>query len=148
MSANINPWLFVGAVLSAIAALLHLAIIVGGGAWYRFFGAGENFARMAEAGRWLPGLVTAGIAAVLLLWSTYALAGALGSAGLGTIALPWIKPALCLITTVYLLRGLALFPLWWMRPAQVDAFALWSSLICLGYGLVHLSGLLQTWERL
>mgnify|MGYP001583271207 CR=1 FL=1 len=148
LSANINPWLVAGAVLSAIAAVLHVAIVVGGAAWYRFFGAGEDFARMAEAGRWLPNLVTMGIAAVLLLWSAYALAGALCSAGLQPMALPWLRPALCLITAIYLLRGLALLPLWLLRPAQVDAFTLWSSVICLGYGLVHLVGLLQTWERL
>ena len=36
-----NPWLVAGGILSALAALLHLAVIVGGPVWYRFFGAGE-----------------------------------------------------------------------------------------------------------
>ena len=35
---------------SAIAALAHLGCIIFGGDWYRFFGAGEQMARMAEAG--------------------------------------------------------------------------------------------------
>ena len=37
-------WLIAGAVLSGIAGLLHLAIILGGAPWYRFFGAGERMA--------------------------------------------------------------------------------------------------------
>jgi hypothetical protein len=37
-------------VLSAAAALLHIAVIVGGAEWYRFFGAGEGMARLAERG--------------------------------------------------------------------------------------------------
>ena len=45
-----NPILFTGGVLSAAASLLHLAVIAGGPAWYRFFGAGEGMAQMAERG--------------------------------------------------------------------------------------------------
>lgn len=44
MSPSVNLSLVFAAALSAIAASLHLAIIVGGPAWYRFFGAGERFA--------------------------------------------------------------------------------------------------------
>jgi len=36
--------------LSLLASLAHLAIIVGGPSWYRFFGAGEQLATMAEQG--------------------------------------------------------------------------------------------------
>ena len=43
-----NPFLIAGGVLSALASLLHIAVIAGGPAWYRFFGAGEGMARMAE----------------------------------------------------------------------------------------------------
>ena len=45
-----NPWLVTGGILSALAALLHLAVIAGGPDWYRFVGAGEEMARMAEQG--------------------------------------------------------------------------------------------------
>lgn len=144
-SLPLNPWLVSGAVLSGVAALLHVAIIVGGGAWYRFFGAGESMARMAEAGRLYPALLTAGIALMLLLWQAYALAGAGASMASG---LPWIKAALTLITSIYLLRGLALLPLWLLAPSQLTPFLIWSSLICIGYGLVHLIGLSQVWGRL
>lgn len=144
-SLSLNPWLLVGAALSAIAALLHLAIIIGGGGWYRFFGAGEAMARMAEAGRSYPAVLTSGIALLLLLWSLYALAGA---GWLGAASLPWVKAALTLITAIYLLRGLALLPLWLLTPDQLTPFWIWSSLTCSGFGLVHLVGLSQVWGRL
>ncbi len=57
-----NPWLIAAGVLSAAAALLHLAIVAGGPDWYRFFGAGEGMARMAERGLLRPTLITLAIA--------------------------------------------------------------------------------------
>lgn len=145
MTSTPNPWLLLGAGLSAIAALLHVAIIFGGGNWYRFFGAGEAMARMAEAGRLYPAMVTSGIALLLLLWSAYALAGAGWTEVSG---LPWIKAALTVITGIYLVRGLAPLPLWLLAPAQLTPFLIWSSIICAGFGLVHLLGLSQVWSRL
>jgi len=38
---NVNISLILGGVLSILVALLHIAIIIGGPAWYLFFGAGE-----------------------------------------------------------------------------------------------------------
>lgn len=146
MSSPPNLWLVLGALLSAVAGLLHLAIIVGGAPWYRFFGAGESMARMAEAGRWQPALLTAGIALVLFVWSAYALAGAGWPIPLS--ALPWVKPVLGLITTVYLLRGLVVLPMWLFVPAQATPFMVWSSVVCGGFGVVHLWGLAQVWEFL
>lgn len=136
------PALLLGAVLSAVAAALHLAILVGGPAWYRFFGAGERMAQWAAQGHWLPALLTLGIAVVLLVWAGYA-AGASGYVS-ALRALPAQGQVLWGVTAVYLLRGLAVLPLWWLRPAEVDAFAGWSSLVCLGFGVVHLLGL---WQR-
>jgi len=126
-AAGYNHWLLVAAGLSASAALLHVAIIFGGGDWYRFFGAGEEMARSAEAGRRYPAVITAGIALLLLLWSGYALAGA-GWAVLS--GLPCIKAALTVITGIYLLRGLAPLPLYLLAPSQLTPFWIWSSLIC------------------
>jgi putative oxidoreductase len=54
--------------MSLMAALLHVLIIFGGAPWYRFFGAGETMAGMAEAGSPVPGLVTGAIAALLATW--------------------------------------------------------------------------------
>lgn len=143
MSEHYNLALLVGAVLSAIAALLHVGIIVGGPAWYRFFGAGEKLARADAAGSIYPAIITAGIAAVLATWAAYALAGA------GLIApLPWLKLALVVITAVYLLRGLAIVPLLLFARPKATPFLRWSSLICMIYGGVHLAGVAQVWDQL
>jgi hypothetical protein len=143
MRAGVNIPFAVGAVLSAIAALLHLGIIAGGPAWYRFFGAGERFARAAGQGKLYPTLVTLGIAAVLGVWAAYALAGA------GIIRpLPMLKTALVAITAVYIVRGLGYAPLVLAKGGGVTPFVVWSSLICFAYGLVHLLGLVQRWPAL
>lgn len=98
-----NPWLIVGGSLSALAALLHLGVIVGGPRWYRFMGAGEGMAQAAARGEWRPALLTLGIAAILAIWAAYAFAGA------GLIGrLPLMLIALVGISAVYLLRGLVI----------------------------------------
>ena len=138
-----NRWLIAGGVLTAAAALLHLAVIAGGPDWYRFFGAGEEMARMAEQGSPRPAIVTLGIAAILATWSAYAFAGA------GLIRrLPLMRTALVAIATIYLLRGLILAPLALFRPAAIDAFTLWSSLIVLGYGIAYAVGTWRAWPIL
>ena len=71
-----NKILLFGGVLSGIGALLHIAIIIGGPQWYRFFGAGEEIASMAEQGSWYPAVLTFGIAVVLFIWAFYAFSGA------------------------------------------------------------------------
>jgi hypothetical protein len=143
MQSTVNIPLAAGALLSAVAALLHLGIIAGGPAWYRFFGAGERFARAAAEGRWYPTVVTLGIAAVLLTWSAYALAGA------GVVTrLPLLKAALVAITAVYLVRGIAFAPLVLAKGGTLTPFVVWSSVICFGYGMVHLVGLVQRWTAL
>jgi hypothetical protein len=143
MDAPRNRLLMTGAALSAIASLLHVGIIFGGPGWYRFFGAGERFAQLDAAGSLVPDLVTLGIAAVLALWAAYALSGA------GAIRrLPLLRTALVAITSVYLARGLVLVPMLAMDRTGFTPFDWWSSAICLGYGLVHLAGLAQSWRRL
>lgn len=138
-----NPWLIAAGVLSAAAALLHLAIIAGGPDWYRFFGAGERMAHMAERGLVEPALIAAGIAAILAIWAAYAFAGA------GLIRrLPLMRTALAAITCVYLLRGLVLAPLLALRPELVGGFTLWSSLIVLAYGLCYAIGTWRAWPAL
>lgn len=138
-----NAWLLAGAILSAIAALMHVGCILFGAPWYRFFGAGERMARLAEAGSWRPALVTAGITMVLAIWSLYALSGA----GIAS-DLPLRREVLCVITAVYSVRGLSGLFLVALRRVSSKAFWWWSSLICLGFGLVHLAGLVRGWPQL
>ena len=143
MGSTHNRFLIVGAALSAVAALLHLGCIVFGAPWYRFLGAGEQMAQMDLAGHWYPTVATLVITTILMVWSLYALSGA------GVIRrLPLTRLVLCAITGVYLLRGLAFTPLMAYFPGNSMAFWLWSSAICLAFGVVHLIGLRQVWARL
>ena len=136
-------WLTAAALLSAAAAILHLGVIAGGADWYRFFGAGEEMARLAERGSPTPALITLAIAAVLAAWSAYALAAA------GRIRrLPLMRTALVAISAVYLLRGLALVPVLAFAPGQVDTFMLWSSLVVLVYGITYAVGTFLAWPAL
>lgn len=145
MNYEHNPFLVSGAALSALAAMLHLACIAGGASWYRFFGAGERMAQMALSGSKYPAILTLAIASVLALWSLYALAAAGVFQGL-----PFMRAVLCLITGVYLLRGMAatLLTLLDLKLGRSMAFWWWSSAVCLSIGTVHLIGLKQVWAQI
>jgi hypothetical protein len=135
--------LVVAGSLSAAAAVAHLACIFVGAPAYRFMGAGEKMARAVEAGKLRPILVTLAIASLLLVWATYAFAGA-GVVG----RLPLAKLVLPAICSVYLGRALA-FPL--LRPTfpeNSQTFWLVSSGICLGIGLIHIYGIASSWWAL
>lgn len=145
---SFNTSLIIAGTLSFIASILHLSIIIGGPQWYRFFGAGEKMAQMAERGLLYPALITAGIALVLFIWGLYAYS----AAGL-IVKLPLMKPALGIITAIYLLRGVVGFILAFhpgMKESQDFSFSFWiiSSAICLVYGLVHLIGVYGNWANL
>jgi hypothetical protein len=141
-----NPWLIAGGLLSLLAAVLHLAIIAGGPAWYRFFGAGEEMALGAEAGSLYPPMVTLMIAAILAIWAAYAFAGA------GSMRrLPLMRTALLLITIIYLARGLILLPVLAFYPhagVAIGHFEVWSSLIVLIYGIAYAVGTYRAWPSL
>ncbi len=139
-----NPWLIAGGWISLAAAVLHIACIVGGPDWYRFFGAGEPIARAAERGSWGPPLMTLGIASILAIWAAYAFAGA------GLLPrLPLMRTALVAISTIYLARGLIiLYPPLLRRSDLSAAFMLWSSLIVLAIGIAYAVGTWRAWPSL
>ena len=135
--------LVIGGVLSLIASVLHIGVIVGGPDWYRFFGAGEDMANMAEQGMWQPTVITVGIALVLAIWAWFAFAGA------GLVwKPPLLRTGLIVISAIYLLRGLVLVPLLALAPDQLNAFAVWSSLNVLAYGLFYAIGTWKAWPNL
>jgi len=143
MAPNPNIYLIIASACSAAAAALHLGCMVFGAPWYRFFGAGEQMARLAESGSTYPTRITAVIATMLLVWSAYALSGA------GVIPrLPFLRPVLCLIASAYLLRGFLFFPLISRFPENSFAFWMWSGGICAAFGLVHALGIKQAWPHL
>jgi len=132
--------LVIGGSLTAAAAVAHLACIALGPPAYRLMGAGERMARAVEAGKLRPTLVTAAIAAVLLVWALYAFSGA---GVMGPLPLTgWALPA---ISLVFLARALA-FPL--LRPVFLgNSATFWwvSSGICLLIGLLYAVGAVAAW---
>ena len=143
MQSPRNTFLIAGASLSAVAAFIHIGCIMFGGSWYRFFGAGEGIARMADAGHWYPPVIASALAALLFTWSAYALSGA------GVIRrLPLLKFGLCVITAIYIARGLGFYAIMPLFPDNSITFWLVSSAICLSFGLVHFAGLRQAWSRI
>lgn len=138
-----NISLVIAAALSALAGILHVACIFLGASWYRFFGAGEEMAVLAEQGSLVPTIITSFIALVLFIWSAYALSGA------GIIRkLPLMRTALSIITAIYLLRGVGgLFFI--SNPGENSVeFMFWSSSVCIVYGLFYLIGLRHKWSEL
>lgn len=143
MRRTSNPFLICAGILSALAALLHLGCIAFGAPWYRFVGAGEQMAQMASAGHWYPTVSALVIAGVLSVWSLYAFSGA------GLVRrLPLLRVALCLVTGIYLIRGLAFPLLMPYFPGNSTLFWVTTSGICLTIGPIHLMGLRQAWPRL
>ncbi|MBQ0784040.1 MAG: hypothetical protein KBT66_07405 [Amphritea sp.] len=141
MSANI--YLSIGAALSAIVAVLHIGCIYFGATWYRFMGAGEKMATLAERGSVKPTIITSFIVLVFAIWSLYALSGA------GVISqLPLLRWMLSAVTAIYLLRGVAGFFLYTNPLGRTPGFWLWSSGICLALGLIHMIGLKQVWAQI
>jgi len=137
-----NALLIVGAALSGIVAILHIGCIYYGASWYRFFGAGENMAKLAEQGSIQPTIITSVITLILASWSVYALSGA-GA----IIKLPFLKWTLAAITFIYLLRGFAGFFFITNPLGRSPEFWVWSSIICLSFGIIHLIGLKQIWAN-
>ena len=135
--------LAVGGILSLIASLLHIGVIIGGPDWYRFFGAGEDLAQMAEQGSLYPALITVGIASVLAIWGWFAFAGA------GLVwQPPLLRTGLVIISAIYLARGLVILPMALFIPEKINGFAIWSSLIVMIYGLFYAAGTWKTWSSL
>lgn len=145
-----NPFLQVAAIACFAASLAHLAIIIGGPDWYRWFGAGEAMAQMAEQGLWYPALLTLAISLLLLLWGFYGLA----AAG-GRLRLPLCRIAVLLIALIFLARGsvgglVMAFSddPYFQELQQRPLFLLVSSAICLAIGSCFLIGLRQRWHQL
>lgn len=147
-SAHGRRFLIIGASLSFIAALVHIAIIFVGADWYRLFGAGEHMAQLAEAGSSEPTVITLAIATVLTVWGLYALSGA------GVILrLPLMKTALCIISFVYLARGVVGATLPFISTHSLlmensQTFWLVSSLVSSTFGLFYLLGTYYSWRQL
>jgi hypothetical protein len=137
------PLLKLAGFLSAGVAALHLYILFAGAPAYRYFGAGERMARMAELGSPVPSLITAALVAVFAVWAAYAFAGA------GLIARPpLLRTGLVAIGLIYTARGLVAVPqlLWILSGGSIRHLLF--SLASLAIGLAYLAGTRQAWATL
>ena len=144
-------FVFAGAA-TFIGGLIHLSIIIGGAAWYRFFGAPESIAEMADAGSLYPVFVCIFIACVLFTWSFYAFSGA----GL-IVTLPFLRTVLIAISVALIMRGILFIPLMLINPEifqritncqSVNTFLIITSAICLIVGLAYAVGIKTLWRDL
>lgn len=142
-----NATLVVAGWCNFAIAALHLAIVIGGGDWYRFFGAGEKMAAMADNGSWAPMAITAAIILVFLVFGMYAFSGA------GLVRkLPLTKGVLVVISCVYLTRGVGSLPVivFVEHPLLAEmntriVFVFVSSVLSLVIGVLHGIGTLALW---
>lgn len=143
MKSAINKYLLTAAICCILVALAHVGCIMFGGDWYRFFGAGEQMALMAEQGLWYPTIVTSGIVTIFSVWALYGLSGS------GIMRrLPLTRLALVLIAGIFLLRGVSFVGLMPMFPDNSLTFWLVSSAICLFIGGLFAVGTFQQWSKL
>jgi len=138
-----NKLLITGGIFSILAALLHIAIIIGGPDWYITFGAGEEMAKMAEQGSWIPTVSTLAIFLLLFVWGMYAFSGA------GLIKqLPFLKSILIIISGIYLFRGIAIFPLIIFNIEPISFLLILSWIVSFIMGLAYAIGTKQEWAKL
>ena len=143
-----TTYLKIAGIFSLLTSILHIAIIFGGPDWYRFFGAGEKMAILAEQGSIRPTISTSLLAIIFLVWALYAWSGS------GELPrFPFIRTGLVLITIAYLFRGISGFIVPFIshhpRVAELSLdFWLLSSSICLLFGVVHLKGVWDAWPSL
>jgi hypothetical protein len=149
-----NRYLVIGGICSIVVAILHVAIIIGGADWYRFFGAGEEMALMSESGSPFPVLITSVIVIVFIIWGVYAFSGA------GIIrTIPLLRLALIVISSIYLIRGLGgIFLVIFSKYVSIsvlvleyndsELFMLISSIICTVFGMFYSVGTVKSWSNL
>ncbi len=129
-----------------VFAVLHVIIIFMKGSGYRYFGAGEQMARAAEAGNPKPTLITGGLTVIFLGFGFYALSAA------GRVRrLPLTRWIVLGIGVLYLLRGILVGPqAWWaiQHPEQVPLRFVLFSAVALLLGLMCVYGVMLRWKEL
>ena len=140
--------LLLAGTVAAAGAVLHLAIALGGPAWYAAFRAPPGLVELARIGHPRAAITCMVIAAFLSVLAAYAFSGA------GAIRrLPLLRPALAAIGAVLVARGLLLIPLALARPdllaricdcRGVEAFLVATSALCLAMGTAYALGAMTT----
>lgn len=130
-----NALLYIAALLTFCAALLHFVCVFWGANGFQFLGAGKSIVQMVERGHWSPNFIAIAVGLILTVCATYAF-----FAAKGIQVLPFTKLILSLVAAVFLIRGLA-FP--WLKSKFVgnsDLFWYISSAFCLILGSLYTVG--------
>jgi len=127
--------LYLAALLTFCAALLHFVCVFWGANGFRFLGAGKTIVQMVERGHWYPNFTAIAVGLILTVCSIYAFLAAKGIQ-----ILPFTTLILTLVAVVFLIRGLA-FPLLKSKFAgNSDLFWYVSSAFCLILGALYAVG--------
>ena len=139
MSQSLRLYVLICAMLMAVGALLHLAVMFGGSQWYAIVGAPRGLIATLSQGSLRPAVSCVVIASALFVCSAYALSA------LGKIRrLPALRVVLALIALGLIGRGFILPALATWHPRtlfgicgrceQLNGFVLLSSALCLVLG--------------
>lgn len=127
--------LYLAALLTFCAALLHFICVFWGAKGFQFLGAGKSIVQMVERGHWYPTFTAIAVGLILTICSIYAFLAAKGIQ-----ILPFTKLILSIVAVIFLIRGLA-FP--WLKSRFVgnsDLFWYVSSSFCLILGTLYAVG--------
>jgi len=135
MNSLSNALLYIAALLTFYAALLHFVCVFWGANGFRFLGAGKSIVQMVERGHWYPNFTAIAVGLILTVCSIYAFLAAKGIQ-----LLPFTKLILSLVAAVFLIRGFA-FPLLKSKfLGNSDLFWYVSSAFCLILGALYAAG--------
>lgn len=132
-------FIFLAVAISLAGVAIHIAAILGGPAWYAFFGAPPQIVASAKAGTWLAPVSTAAIAVLMGICAVY------GCSALGWLKrLPLLRTMLAGIAAICLLRALVLVPLAFTHPALLNWFEVVAALTWGTAGVGFLAGFLMS----
>lgn len=129
--------------IAIFGALIHWVAPLLGPDWYAFLTAPKWVVESARQGTWdapLSGMMIGGLMFVCGLY-------AFSATGLMR-RLPLTKTALCVISTICLVRGLLLIPLLIKMPERLTAFDITASVVWFVAGLCFLVGTIVRWWAL
>ena len=129
--------------IAIFGALIHWIAPLIGAEWYSFLTAPAWVVESARNGTWDAPIGGAVIGGLMMLCGLYAFSAT------GLIRrLPFSRTALCVITTICLVRGLLLIPFLIKVPQRLSAFDITASVVWFVAGLCFLVGTILCWKKL
>ncbi len=138
MKLNTQDILLVtGGSISAVSAIWHLLMILGGPSWYAFARAPEYVVESAKEGTFVAPVGAIAIALLMFICTAYSLSGA------GLIRkIPLLKSALVIISLLCLARGLYISPIFF-RLQIMGTWHIVASSVWFFVGLCYLAGAIK-----